>query len=96
MLSKRKMAEATMTWIREQLEDAHGRGISLRDDSDGTAVRVDRVRQSGTLIFLDISATSDDGGNELEYCLLLQQKIPADLPGQRPTVEDLADIDNTA
>ena len=95
MLSKRKMAEATMTWIREQLEDARGRGISLRNDSDGTAVRVDRVRQLGTLIFLDISATSDDGGNELEYCLLLQRKTPTDRSVQQPTAEDLADIDNT-
>ena len=95
MLSKRKMAEATMTWIREQLEDAQSRGMSLKDDTDGIAVRVERVRQSGTLISLDISANSEAGSNELEYCLLLQQKIPVDVPGVQPTAEDLAVIDDT-
>ena len=95
MLSKRKIAEATLTWIREQLEDAHGRGISLRDDMDGTAIHVDRVLQSGTLIFFHISATSEEGSSELEYCLRLQEKIPVDVPGQQPTREDLAEIDDT-
>jgi len=104
MLSKRKMTEATATWIRNQLEEAQMGGHSLKDDSDGCAIRVERVRQSGTLIFLDISCRDEDENvKDLEYCLLLQQKMPTEveLPSVfcskptslGPTPADLSAID---
>lgn len=96
MLSKRKMAEATMTWLRQQLEDAKSCGMSLRDDNDGMAIRIERVQQFGILLYLDLSAT--DGGSEtqLNYCLLLQQQMPQDKLNRRPTPGELAVIDDTA
>lgn len=95
MLSKRKMAEAAMVWIQEQLEDARGSGISLRDDADGTAIRVNSVKRSGTLIRLDISCTDDGGTQDLEYCLLLQQKMPAESVGMHPSGAELQALDDT-
>ena len=103
MLSKHKMTEVTATWIRNQLEEAQIGGHSLKDDNDGCAVRVEGVRQSGTLIFLDISCRDEDGNiKDLEYCLLLQQKMPAEMEPSvfcskptslSPTPADLSTID---
>ena len=101
MLSKRKMTEVTATWIRNQLEEAQVGGHSLKDDSDGCAIRVEGVKQSGTLIFLDISCRDEDGNiKDLEYCLLLQQKMPTEMElhprsaSLNPTPADLSAIDD--
>ena len=102
MLSKRKMTEATATWIRGQLEEAQASGRSLKDDSDGYAIRVERVKQSGTLLFLDISCRDANWNvKDLEYCLLLQQKMPTEEPSKpvsalNPSQAELAELDDTA
>ena len=94
MLSKRKVAEPLTTCLEQQLREI-GSDRSIRDDTDGNAIHVDKVLQSGTLLFVHVSATDEsEAVKQHEFCLSLVSKVQ-DSIGAQPTADDLADFDNT-
>ena len=94
MLSKRKVAEALTTWLEQQLREI-GSDRSIRDDTDGNAIHIDKVLQSGTLLFVHVSATDpSDAVKQHEFCLHLTSKVQDGI-GVAPTSEDLAAFDDT-
>lgn len=95
MLSKRKVAEALTTWLEQQLREI-GSDRSIRDDTDGIAVHVDKVLQSGTLLFVHVSTTDEsEAVQRHEFCLQLVSKVK-DNVGMCPTAGDLAALDETS
>ena len=94
MLSKRKVADAIIAWLEQQLREV-GSDRSIRDDTDGNAIHVSRVLQSGTLLFVHVSVTDEsEAVQRHEFCLQLVSKVKDDV-GMGPTAGDLAAFDET-
>lgn len=92
MLSSRKTIDTVMEWVENSLRGAMDHGMSLKDDTDGSAVYVDRVRKFCGLVFLDI--TVEDVGTDKrkshELCVRVVKSgsdpCPPDLRDSQPPV----------
>ena len=96
MLSKRKTTMAVVAWIGEQLSDIQGRGASLVDEACGDSIRIGNVRQSGSLLFIDVVSVDNltDQADRFELCVKVNQQI--EVRPAVPSQSELSDIDGTA
>lgn len=73
MLSKRKIKAYLLEWLRAGLSVPMERGMSLKDDTDGTSLYVDSVTVEGHVLKLALTVLEGDEPLEQQVVYLLLQ-----------------------